>query len=85
MVTVVGRTVVQSSARVWLLARRWIERINAKLREKPKKEEVKRLKAFVEAAFQQDPRMMQRRAAEKAEKCASALLRPSSCGSSQYC
>lgn len=53
----------------WLSCRRWIERNNSKLREKPKKEEVKRLKAFVESAFEQDPRMNRRRAAEKAIKC----------------
>lgn len=60
----------------WLSRRRWIERNNSKLREKPKKEEVKRLKAFVESAFQQDPRMNRRRAAEKAVKC----VRNCACG-----
>jgi hypothetical protein len=48
--------------------RRYIERFNAKLREKAKKDEVKRLKAFVETAFLQDPRMVRRRQAEKAAK-----------------
>lgn len=48
--------------------KRWIERFNAKLREKAKKEETKRLKAFVESAFNQDPRMVRRREAERAEK-----------------
>ena len=33
--------------------RRWIERINSKLREKAKKEETKRLKGFVGNAFDQ--------------------------------
>ena len=33
--------------------RRWIERINSKLREKAKKEETKRLKSFVGSAFDQ--------------------------------
>jgi DnaJ homolog subfamily C member 2 len=48
--------------------RRYIERFNAKLREKAKKDEVKRLKAFVETAFNQDPRMVRRRQAEKAAR-----------------
>ena len=50
--------------------RRWIERYNSKLREKAKKEETRRLKQFVEAAFSLDPRMVRRRAEEKAQKCA---------------
>ena len=50
--------------------RRYIERFNSKLREKAKKDEVKRLKAFVETAFNQDPRMVRRRQAEKAARCA---------------
>jgi DnaJ homolog subfamily C member 2 len=53
---------------VTCLCRRYIERFNAKLREKAKKDEVKRLKAFVETAFNQDPRMVRRRQAEKAAK-----------------
>ena len=51
------------------LVRRWIERYNSKLREKAKKEETRRLKQFVEAAFSLDPRMVRRRAEEKAQKC----------------
>ena len=31
--------------------KRWMERVNAKLREKAKKEEAKRVRAFVEAAY----------------------------------
>jgi len=56
------------------MLRRWIERFNSKLREKAKKEEVKRLKAFVENAFNQDPRMVRRRQAEKAAKCVAVLV-----------
>lgn len=56
------------------MRRRWIERFNSKLREKAKKEEVKRLKAFVENAFNQDPRMVRRRQAEKAAKCVAVLV-----------
>lgn len=37
--------------------RRYIERQNAKLREKAKKEEVAEIKAFVEAAYRFDPRV----------------------------
>ncbi|GFH32919.1 uncharacterized protein HaLaN_32216, partial [Haematococcus lacustris] len=36
--------------------RRWIERMNSKLREKAKKEEGRRLREFVEAAYKLDPR-----------------------------
>ncbi len=48
--------------------RRWIERYNTKLREKAKKEETRRLKHFVEAAHSLDPRMVRRRAEEKAQR-----------------
>lgn len=46
--------------------RRWMERENAKLREKGKKEEKKRIRAFVEAAEEHDPRIQR----EKREKAA---------------
>ena len=36
--------------------RRWIERINNKLREKGKKDEFRRIREFVESAERQDPR-----------------------------
>lgn len=36
--------------------RRWIDRINSKLREKGKKEEFRRVRDFVEYAYRQDPR-----------------------------
>lgn len=45
---------------------RWIERYNNKLRQPAKKEEGRRLKQFVNDAFAQDPRILQRRAEEKA-------------------
>lgn len=50
------------------LCSRWIERFNRKLREAGKKEEVRRLKEFVETAFKKDPRVIQHRAEEKAER-----------------
>lgn len=56
--------------------KRWIDRFNSKLREKAKKEETKRMKAFVEAAFGVDPRMVRRRAEEKAAKCAPTAYVP---------
>jgi hypothetical protein len=36
--------------------RRWIERINNKLREKGKKDEFRRIREFLESAERQDPR-----------------------------
>jgi DnaJ family protein C protein 2 len=48
--------------------RRWIERINAKLREKGKKEESKRLREFVEAAWRIDPRVAARKEQERLER-----------------
>ena len=48
--------------------RRWIERYNAKLREKPKKEEIRRIRGFVDLAYKLDPRITRRREAERAEK-----------------
>lgn len=48
--------------------RRWIERYNNKLRQPAKKEEARRMKQFVNDAFAQDPRILQRRAEEKAQR-----------------
>ena len=47
---------------------RWIERYNNKLRQPAKKEEARRMKQFVNDAFAQDPRILQRRAEEKAQR-----------------
>lgn len=52
-----------------LSAARWIERYNAKLRDSAKKEEKRRLKEFVEAAYQRDPRILRQREEERAERC----------------
>ena len=56
---------------------RWLERHNAKLREAGKKDERKRLRAFVELAYEKDPRVQARkeqmknaRASRAAEKAA---------------
>ncbi|KAL3137123.1 hypothetical protein ABBQ32_006697 [Trebouxia sp. C0010 RCD-2024] len=48
--------------------KRWIERFNNKLRQPAKKEEARRMKQFVNDAFAQDPRILQRRAEEKAQR-----------------
>jgi DnaJ family protein C protein 2 len=48
--------------------RRWIERHNAKLREKGRKEEVIRINQFVDLANRVDPRLVRRRQAELLEK-----------------
>lgn len=48
--------------------RRWIERLNAKLREKGKKEEAKRLREFVDAAYRLDPRVAARKEEERLER-----------------
>lgn len=48
--------------------RRWIERYNAKLREKGKKEEIRRIREFVNLASQLDPRLISRREQQRAEK-----------------
>lgn len=48
--------------------RRWIERHNAKLREKGRKEEVIRINQFVDLANRLDPRLVRRRQAELLEK-----------------
>ena len=54
-------------------AYRWIERFNNKLRLPAKKEEARRMKQFVNDAFAQDPRILQRRAEDKAQRCAISL------------
>mmetsp|Transcript_36400 Transcript_36400/g.102819 ORF Transcript_36400/g.102819 Transcript_36400/m.102819 type:complete len:682 (-) Transcript_36400:227-2272(-) len=48
--------------------KRWIERDNAKLRKEGKKEETKRLKEFVENAYQMDPRVAKHKEEQKAER-----------------
>jgi len=48
--------------------KRWLERHNARLREGGKKEEKKRLRDFVESAYELDPRVAARKAAAKAER-----------------
>jgi len=48
--------------------RRWIDRMNAKLREKGKKEEQKRLRDFVDAAYRLDPRITAKKEADRAER-----------------
>jgi DnaJ homolog subfamily C member 2 len=55
--------------RVPFHGRRWIERFNAKLREAGKKEEKKRLKEFVEAAYRVDPRVAKQKEIDKLERC----------------
>jgi DnaJ family protein C protein 2 len=42
--------------------------INAKLREKGKKEEGRRLREFVDAAYRVDPRVIARKEAQSAER-----------------
>eukprot|EP00898_Chlorokybus_atmophyticus_P003627 jgi/Chlat1/4265/Chrsp29S04369 len=48
--------------------KRWMERQNAKLREKAKKEEYARLRSLVETAYRLDPRIQRRKDEEKAER-----------------
>ncbi|XP_028753313.1 dnaJ homolog subfamily C member 2-like [Neltuma alba] len=48
--------------------RRWMERQNAKLSEKARKEEYARIRALVDNAYKRDPRIMRRKEEEKAEK-----------------
>ena len=48
--------------------RRWIERNNAKLREKAKKEDQKRLKEFVENAYRIDPRVAKKKEDDRMER-----------------
>ena len=55
--------------------KRWLERHNARLREAGKKEERKRLREFVEAAYERDPRVAARKAQVKAERAARAAER----------
>ncbi|GAB4836164.1 hypothetical protein Ancab_001077 [Ancistrocladus abbreviatus] len=48
--------------------RRWMERQNAKLTEKGRKEEYTRIRALVDNAFKRDPRILKRKEDERAEK-----------------
>ncbi len=47
---------------------RFIERYNNKLRQAAKKDETRRMKAFVNNAYACDPRVLRRKAEEKAER-----------------
>ncbi|XAR54502.1 hypothetical protein NMG60_11029652 [Bertholletia excelsa] len=48
--------------------KRWMERQNAKLSEKARKEEYARIRALVDNAYKRDPRILKRKEDEKAEK-----------------
>ncbi|XWS65422.1 hypothetical protein CRYUN_Cryun05aG0111400 [Craigia yunnanensis] len=48
--------------------RRWMERQNAKLSEKARKEEYARIRALVDNAYKRDPRILRRKEEQKAEK-----------------
>ena len=48
---------------------RFIERYNNKLRQAAKKDETRRMKAFVNNAYACDPRVLRKKAEEKAERC----------------
>ncbi|KAF5726818.1 dnaJ subfamily C member 2 [Tripterygium wilfordii] len=48
--------------------KRWMERQNAKLREKARKEEYIRVRTLVDNAYKRDPRILRRKEEEKAEK-----------------
>lgn len=48
--------------------KRWMERQNAKLTEKARKEEYARIRALVDNAYKRDPRILKRKEEEKAEK-----------------
>ena len=48
--------------------RRWIERENARLRRAAKKDEIRRIRDFVERAYAADPRIAAQKEAAKAEK-----------------
>ncbi|OIS97800.1 PREDICTED: dnaJ homolog subfamily C member 2 [Nicotiana attenuata] len=48
--------------------KRWMERQNAKLSEKARKEEIARIRTLVDNAYKRDPRILGRKEAEKAEK-----------------
>ena len=45
--------------------RRWIDRENSRLRNKAKKEETRRIRDFVDAAFKLDPRVVAYKQAQK--------------------
>jgi DnaJ family protein C protein 2 len=48
--------------------KRWMERQNAKLSEKARKEEYARVRSLVDNAYKRDPRILKRKEVEKAEK-----------------
>ncbi|XP_057976216.1 uncharacterized protein LOC131163618 [Malania oleifera] len=48
--------------------KRWMERQNAKLSEKARKEEYARVRALVDNAYKRDPRILRRKEEERAEK-----------------
>lgn len=48
--------------------KRWMERQNAKLAEKARKEEYVRIRSLVDNAYKRDPRILKRKEVEKAEK-----------------
>ncbi|KAG9151809.1 hypothetical protein Leryth_002092 [Lithospermum erythrorhizon] len=48
--------------------KRWMERQNAKLSEKARKEEAVRIRSLVDSAYKRDPRILRRKDEEKAEK-----------------
>ncbi|CAN0860324.1 DnaJ homolog subfamily C member 2 [Linum grandiflorum] len=48
--------------------KRWMERQNAKLSEKARKEEYARIRTLVDNAYRRDPRILKRKEEEKAEK-----------------
>lgn len=48
--------------------KRWMERQNAKLREKARKEENTRVRTLVDNAYRRDPRILRRKEEEKAQK-----------------
>uniref|UniRef100_A0A7N0T6N3 Uncharacterized protein n=1 Tax=Kalanchoe fedtschenkoi TaxID=63787 RepID=A0A7N0T6N3_KALFE len=48
--------------------KRWMERQNAKLSEKARKEEYVRIRSLVDNAYKRDPRILRRKEEEKAEK-----------------
>lgn len=48
--------------------KRWMERQNAKLSEKARKEEYARIRSLVDNAYKRDPRIIKRKEMEKAEK-----------------
>ncbi|KAJ6834978.1 dnaJ-like protein subfamily C member 2 [Iris pallida] len=48
--------------------KRWMERQNAKLREKARKEEHVRIRALIDNAYKKDPRILRRKDEERAEK-----------------